>query len=202
LTFPGVFPAASVWVRLGDLCPSGWPPGVFTSPPAYGLGLVVLRRLPRQRATLLVRLLGRGAVLRDALEDLACLPHDALERSIASRVLIALRRKMEQDARAKGKLSREEREFLMNTQELYEQWRNELEDAARRRGRDEGLQQGLLAAHAARFGTTPPELVAAIEGTHDEETLRRWYLLIITAGSGAEIAAGLLAHPTPSRPRG
>ncbi|WP_437505443.1 hypothetical protein [Sorangium sp. So ce1099] len=45
--------------------------------------VVVLAELPRTRATLLLRLLGSGRLLREALADLAALPDDAWEKSIA-----------------------------------------------------------------------------------------------------------------------
>jgi hypothetical protein len=52
----------------------GWLAGLYEGDPAEATGVVVLRELPRKRSTLLLRLMGAGAVLRAAIEDLKRLP--------------------------------------------------------------------------------------------------------------------------------
>ena len=63
-------------------------PGVFHGVPGMSLRIVVLSEVPRTRETLLLRLMGRRKVLRDAIIDLAALPDDALEKQIAERFLV------------------------------------------------------------------------------------------------------------------
>lgn len=65
-----------------------FPPGFYEASEAWAVGVVVLRELPRDRSTLLLRLLGAGAVLKDAVEDLARLPEDAWERQVAMPALL------------------------------------------------------------------------------------------------------------------
>ena len=57
-----------------------------SSSAAWGLSLriVVLSELPRTRETLLLRVLGTGRLLREALADLAVLPHDAWEKNMGT----------------------------------------------------------------------------------------------------------------------
>lgn len=67
-----------------------WPAGVYLGAPALGLRAVVLRELAPTRDTLLVRLLGTGAVLERALADQAALPPSAPERRAARAALLAI----------------------------------------------------------------------------------------------------------------
>ncbi len=86
------------WVVLpvhDDALIAGWgmrpderlKPGVFRAPPAYALGVVTLDRLPRTPATLGLRLLGLGDVLRDATDDLRALPKRAWARAVTRAAL-------------------------------------------------------------------------------------------------------------------
>jgi hypothetical protein len=64
--------------------------GVYQAVWGLGLYVVVLAELERTRETLLLRLLGSGRLLREALADLAALPDGAWEKSIATPLLITL----------------------------------------------------------------------------------------------------------------
>jgi hypothetical protein len=197
-----------------------WPAGFLEAAPALGLYVVVLRDLPRERDTLLLRLLCAGAVMNEALRELARLPRTAWERGVVLPHLIAWRMEMPQDLHA---LTPEEKDFLMSTDELYEQWKRKVEAEGLRKGltkgrregltkgRREGLREGaeqalrstLLAVYKARFGGAPPQaLSAAIEATHEAGTLRRWSVLVSTRPA-EEIAADILgsASAVPSRRR-
>src|SRR4051812_32074518 len=66
-------------------------PGVYHAVWGLALRVVVLAELPRTRETLLLRLLGSGRLLREALVDLARLPDDAWEKGIATPLLIHFR---------------------------------------------------------------------------------------------------------------
>jgi hypothetical protein len=56
------------------------------------VGIVVARELPRDRSTILVRLMAAGPsrALSDALVDLAALPEDAHERTVAEGIVVHL----------------------------------------------------------------------------------------------------------------
>jgi hypothetical protein len=87
-----------------------------------------------------------------------------------------------------GARTSDDQEFLMDTEDIVENWRRE----AIREGREFGIADSLIDAYETRFGAIPPELRAVIERTHDEATLRAWHKLAITR-SAAEIAAALRA---------
>lgn len=118
------------------LTPSaGWPPGFYEGRPAEAMGVVVLRELPREHETLLLRLMGSGAVLRAAIEDLRRLPDDAWEREVATPALLAARIEMAHDSNDES-----EREYLMTTQKLYEQWKADIVERCRQEERQAAHQ--------------------------------------------------------------
>jgi hypothetical protein len=69
----------------------GWPNGVyFHGRDLHRVGIVVANELPRDRSTLLVRFMVAGPLLKDAIEDLAKLPADAIERGLVEGDLVDL----------------------------------------------------------------------------------------------------------------
>ena len=177
----------------------GFPAGFFERREADAVGLVVLRDLPRTREMLLLRLMGAGAVLREAQHDLARLPGDAWERQVAMPLLIALRFEIAHDP------DDESTEYLMSTSELYEQWKQTVERQGVERGLEKGVEKGLrkalLAAYEARFGAPPREIIETVEITHDTATLTRW-VGIVSARSPEEIACALRAECADAPSRG
>jgi hypothetical protein len=187
--------------------------GVWVKAPLDAMGLVVLSELPRSRDTLLLRLLGRGQVLQQAIADLMALPEDAKEREVAYEPLVALRFQVAQDPTPDEEASA----VLMATQELYEQWKarvqRESETAGLRRGLKEGLEKGraqglkegmeegraegfvrtLVAIYGERFGSMPASLRKALAKAVDMNAAGRWGVLF-GSGSPQEIAAAIRAH--------
>ena len=162
---------------------AGFPAGFYDRDEEDACGVVVLRELPRGRETLILRLMGAGAVLNEALVELDRLSTDAWERTVAIPPLIETRFMMPHDAADEA-----EREFLMSTQDLYEEWRQKTEQA----GVERKAKQDLLEIYETRFGAIPADLQAVIQATHDEPTLHAWFKLTITR-SAEEIAAAIHA---------
>lgn len=170
----------------------GWPPGFWVRDPLDAMGLVVLSELPREPDTLLLRLLGRGRILDEAVADIRALPVDAREREIALPPLVALRFEVEQDPRPDA----ERRAFLMATQDLYEEWEQRVKSQGVTQGVKQGVKQGLVLSLAStyeqRFGTMPDPLRSALARVVSAESIGRWNVLFVTA-SAAEIAAAIRA---------
>ncbi|WP_437959886.1 hypothetical protein WME76_09705 [Sorangium sp. So ce119] len=164
---------------LDGLCTArmpGWPGGVYEGPGLLRTALVVLSELPRERSTLLIRLMGGGRVLREAIEDFRRLPLDAPERAIGLGPLPRCRAAIAEV----GPATPEEEEIVMTTQELVEQFIEQ--------GRKQGLAQGMaqmaratIELYEARFGPMPTALRSDVEAMHDLPTLHAWLLL---AGTG------------------
>ncbi|WP_434045150.1 MULTISPECIES: hypothetical protein [Sorangium] len=118
-------------------------PGMYRTAPGWRVDLVVISELPRTRETLLLRLLGARAVLRDAIRDLAALPDDAWERSIALPWLVRLRFETPAEPSARAANDAEEEEIVTEVQQWFEQLKQSLRDEARKEALQEGLKEGL-----------------------------------------------------------
>ncbi|CAN97889.1 hypothetical protein sce7720 [Sorangium cellulosum So ce56] len=120
--------------------------GLYQAAPGWRIDVVVIAELPRTRDTLLLRLLGAGAVLRDAIHELVALPDDAWERGIALPWLLRLRFEVPAEPSARTAEDVEEEEIVTEVQQWFEQLKQSLRDEARREalleGRKEGLQEG------------------------------------------------------------
>jgi hypothetical protein len=76
------------------------------------VGLIAARELPRDRTTLLVRLMAAGSLLASAVPEVARLPPDAPERAVAEPILLQFERMLgQQETRTS-----DEQEFLMAMQ--------------------------------------------------------------------------------------
>ncbi len=139
-------------------------------------------------------------MLREALAELGRLPDDAWERQVAMPPLLALRFEIPQDP-----TDAEEREYLMNSMELFEQWERQVKQEGLEKGVKKGVKKGLekgvkkalVKLYRARFGALPSAIKAALASMHDTETLDRWVGLFALK-SAEEIAAAL----APSTIRG
>ncbi|WP_437610282.1 hypothetical protein WMF20_02195 [Sorangium sp. So ce834] len=134
-------------------------PGLYRAAPGWQIDVVVIAELPRTRDTLLLRLLGARAVLRDAIRELAALPEDAWERSVALPWLVRLRFETQAEPSARGAEDAEEEEIVTEVQQWFEQLKQSIRDEARKEALQEGLKEGLkeglragqLQALAAQF---------------------------------------------------
>lgn len=151
-----------------------WPRGTYRMPaPALPLRLVVVAELPRRRATLLLRLLGSGAVLAAALDDLARLPPGAWEQTAAARALDVLRFA---ELAPSARLDPYAAEIIMKATQVYERIKSE--------GRAEGVLDGERRIVASllkeRFGELPARIEKRISSA-DAATLERWARQVLTA---------------------
>ena len=179
-----------------------WPPGIYQGPSLLWTRLLVVNELPVTRDTLLLRLLGAGRVLRQAIQELQDLPDDAPERLLVYPVLVRLRLAIPPDPIQQ---TTDQKEFLMTTQDIVETWRQKAIEEGEKRGlekgeklglekgvkqeREEGRARALIELCELRFGAMPDDLRAVIQATRDEATLRGWFRLAATRSSDELIAA-------------
>jgi hypothetical protein len=152
---------------------TGWPAGFWEGPPAAPLHVVVLRSLPRVRETLLLRLMGRGATLQEAVRDLRALPDDAWERQVSMPLLVAFRFEVPQDS-----LEAEDMYTLQEIKALYADWERQVQEKARR--------EVLLDLLGERFGPLPAEASARIQDA-SLDVLDRWIRRVVRAPTLAEV---------------
>jgi hypothetical protein len=186
---------SGVLALLGAIPAQGWPPGVYVSPGGpldacarptslrdggglLRIGIIVASELPRERSTILVRIMAGGAALPGALAELGTLPPHAHERDVASMDLLELRRALG----SKPHRTTEEEDFIVSTQNIVEELRDE--------GRDEGrLTQARVSLRrvlAVRNLAPSPTDEASIDACTDIATLERWLDQALIARSAAE----------------
>ncbi len=179
--------SAPMLLTLGAKPASGWPAGVyFHGGDLYRVGVVVAGELPRDRSTLLVRIMAAGAArggLADALADLAALPEDAHERAVAEGIVVHLEHRLAR----KPSRTPEEEELIVTIQGGFRE--------ARALGRDEGRAEeaarAVLTALRVRGMTVPDVARERILAEKDPEQLERWLERAILAASVSEVIDGL-----------
>ncbi|TMQ05127.1 MAG: DUF4351 domain-containing protein [Deltaproteobacteria bacterium] len=156
--------------------------GIYESPPLQWTRLVVVSELPVARDTLLVRLLGAGSVLKQAIAELQAPPAEAPERRLALPVLLRLALTVPTDP---AQQTSDDQEFLMNTQDIVETWRRE--------AIQEGLQQGerklLLRQLRRRFGAEVDGEIERRVASAPAEQIEVWAERVLSAATLAELLA-------------
>jgi hypothetical protein len=175
----------------------GWPAGVYETLPGLRLRLVVTSELPSTLDTLILRVLGAGDTLRQAVRELRELGAAHPLGRIVTPILIKLRL----EARDQPDQDRDprEQEFLMETQDIYEAWhqrvradgRNEGLIEGRNEGRIEGRAEGeahsVLRVLSARGVSVSSEQEARIRACRDLGQLELWLDRASTATSADEV---------------
>jgi hypothetical protein len=186
----GVPNAILTKLKLGPA--RGWPAGVyFFGDDVLRVGIVVASQLPRDRSTLLVRLMAAGPLLAPAIAELSALPPAAHERAVAERILVSLQHALGQQ-RAR---TPEEQEFIVTMYKTWEEGRAE----ARAEGLAEARAADVLTVLRVRGITVSEAARKRILAQKDLQRLERWHKKAILATSIREVIGDRPAH-RPSRP--
>jgi hypothetical protein len=173
---------ASVLAELGACSVAGWPQGVYFSPGLFRVGIVVASELPRERSTLLLRLMAAGPLLPQAIKELSMLPADAYERAVAEQILLRLQHVLER----KPNQTPEEQEFVVTMYNTWEKARELGLKEGRQEGRKEGELNVLLRQLRARFGELPAAALARIQAA-DTAEVEQWSDRVLSAKTLAEV---------------
>lgn len=146
-------PTASVPLLsgFGAILKEDWLPGIYFMPEYLRTTIVAIHQLPRTPETLWLRLLGRGTVQKQAIDELEALPADNPTRAIALELLYNLQKNLE----VTQNQDEEDRELVMRLQPLYQQDREQAIKEGERL-----VVENLL---SLRFGSLDEELSAIIE---------------------------------------
>ncbi len=157
------------------------------------MSVVVLAELPRTRATLMLRLWGKGPVLHDALADLEALPAGAWEKSVATPLLLNynLVTIKDEPATQENDVNQEIQAWYENYQRNEQRQRAAARDEGLREGRHEGERKLLLRLLRARFGELPAAATTRVEAA-EEADLERWGERVLAA----DTLAAVFADPT------
>ncbi|MBW4497635.1 MAG: hypothetical protein KME26_32160 [Oscillatoria princeps RMCB-10] len=136
-----------------------WLPGIYFMANPLRTAIAVIHQLPRTPETLWVRVLGKGSVQKQAIDELEALPVDSPFRWNALRLL----KNLQKNLGITQNVDQEDRELFMRLAPLYDQ---DIERATRE-GRELGIQQerrtiieNLL---RVRFGELDEQLSAIID---------------------------------------
>ena len=150
----------------------GWPTGVyFFADDVLRVGIIVASKLPRDRSTLLVRLMAAGPLLERAIEDLSALPPNAHERAVAEQILLSLQHALGKQSSRTPK----EQEFIVTMQKSWE-------DA-----RAEGQANAVLTVLRVRGIAVPDTARKHILAQKDLQRLKRWLERATIATSIGEV---------------
>ena len=166
----------------------GWPVGVYCfGDDVLRVGIVVASRLPRDRSTLLVRLMAAGPLLAPAIEELRALPPSAHERTVAEQILL----KLQSTLGHKPKRTRKEQEFIVAMQKSWEDARAEGRTEGRAEGRAEVRAEtqanAVLTVLRVRGIAVPEAARKRILAQKDLHRLERWHEKAIVATSLGDV---------------
>ncbi|KPQ37816.1 MAG: hypothetical protein HLUCCO16_15590 [Phormidium sp. OSCR] len=111
-----------------------WGDGIYHLAPRWRTAIIVIHQLPRHLDTLWLRVLGRGRVQQQAIDELGQLSPDNPFRRNA----LMLLNRLKADLETNNSPNPEDRELIMRLSPLFDQ---QLE-AAQLSGRQQGLEQG------------------------------------------------------------
>jgi hypothetical protein len=132
-----------------------WLPGIYFMAEYLRTAIVAIHQLPRTQETLWLRVLGKGKVQNQAIDELEALPADNPFRINALQLLYSLQKELE----VTEDRNEEDRELIMRLSPLYQQDREEAEQRGEQRG-ERLVVENLL---RVRFGVSDAEILAIID---------------------------------------
>ncbi|MDR9898210.1 hypothetical protein G7B40_027145 [Aetokthonos hydrillicola Thurmond2011] len=157
----------------GRLELENWLPGVYFCGESWRTVIVAINQLPITQETLLLRILGKGEVQRQAISELLAFPKDSQFRLNVQQLLASWRiTTFNQDNQD---LTDDDQELIMNLSQAYLEWEQKTLQQGLQRGLEQGLQQGVQqGVHQGqrqivenllkvRFGSLDQELSSIVE---------------------------------------
>jgi hypothetical protein len=115
-----------------------WGQGIYFLCDSDRTAVIAIHELPKTRDTLLLRLLGKGKVQTDAIQELLALPPEHPYREITLENIAILRINLEM----RQNKNKQIKEVIMNLSPAYEKWRQETLAEGEARGEARGEAQG------------------------------------------------------------
>ncbi|MBD2247137.1 hypothetical protein [Nostoc sp. FACHB-888] len=139
-----------------------WGIGVNFLGDYFRTAIVVIHQLPCSEETLWLRILGKGRVQQQAVDELEALPQNNPLRSKAIDLLLNLKTTLEFNQN----IDEEDKDLIMRLSPIYEQKLAEVKQEGIQEGIQEGMQEGILAERRnvienllrVRFGSLDAEL--------------------------------------------
>lgn len=158
--------SASILEGFGAFGEENWPRGIYFLPAYLRTAIIAIHQLPKVTKTLWLRILGKGTVQQQVIDELEALPEAIPFRANALELLFNLRVNLE----VSSNLEQEDRELIMRLSPLYQQRLLEATQIGVEQGREQGREQGIEQGQRlvvenllkARFGLLDEELLAIV----------------------------------------
>ncbi|MBD1211167.1 MAG: hypothetical protein H9534_00090 [Dolichospermum circinale Clear-D4] len=162
-------PTASVYILEsfnGTLDETNWGKGIYFLSAGLKTVVVVIHQLPSTPETLFLRVLGRGKVQRQAVEELEALANntpflgDIIELVHNLIAVLSARQRQEHD------IDQDDQELIMKLSQMYQQQLEEIKKQERQEGLDRGIERERRAMIESilqvRFGEVDSQLATII----------------------------------------
>ena len=150
----------------GTLDETNWGKGIYLLSTGLKTVVVVIHQLPSTPETLFLRVLGRGKVQRQAVEELEALANnspflgDIIELVHNLIAVLSTRQRQEHD------IDQDDQELIMKLSQMYQQQLEEIKKQERQEGLDRGIERERRAMIESilqvRFGEVDSQLAAII----------------------------------------
>jgi Domain of unknown function (DUF4351) len=146
-----------------------WVAGVHFLPEYLRSVIVALHQLPCTQETLWLRILGRGTVQKQAIDELAALPANHPFRKVTLELLYNLQKNL----RINQPIESDDRELVMRLAPLYQEDREKAREEGKQEGKQVGQQIGqqqiILRLLSRRFGELEISLIEQIQRLSTDE---------------------------------
>ncbi|PPJ62201.1 DUF4351 domain-containing protein [Cuspidothrix issatschenkoi] len=134
-------------------------PGIYYLGESLRTAIIIIHQLPRTQETLWLRLLGRGTVQKQAIDELTALPSNQPYVKITLELLYNL----QQNLRFNQSSETEDRELIMRLAPLYQQDRELARQEGEQRGLQKGEQQLIIRQLNRRVGEIESSLIQKVQ---------------------------------------
>jgi hypothetical protein len=132
-----------------------WLTGIYFLPKILRTAIIAINKLPRTPETLWLRILGKGAIQKQAIDEVIRLSTYEPRRARILKLLATWKISME----VSNLVEEEDRELMMTLSQAYLEWEQETE----RRGMQQGQRKVVENLLKVRFGELDEQLVEIIE---------------------------------------
>ncbi len=152
-----------------------WDPGVYFTDEGFKTGLVAINRLPNNRETLWLRILGKGTTQQQAISQLLELPRTAPFRNDVLEEIARLQILLEKN---KKNATNDDLELIMTFSEAYTQWREDTLQQGREQERQQArrerqlLIENLLKVRFGNIDSALAEIISPLLELPSEESAR------------------------------
>ena len=120
-----------------------WEDGIYFLPSALSTRIIVIHRLPVNRETLWLRMLGKGKVQENAIGELNALPKNNPYRDGVLELVSNLFTMLQLNKKKRQQLTKDDQELIMKLSPIYTARLDEARQEGIRQGVQQGIQQGV-----------------------------------------------------------